>query len=88
VADLACDLHEITEEALADEIHEVGIEDDAGPFFKHIFGWVAQTAYVSVLSMPHHFCQRSYVTSQRRISWCSLICSQFPRRSRYRDYPI
>ncbi|KIM91936.1 hypothetical protein PILCRDRAFT_809931 [Piloderma croceum F 1598] len=44
-----CDLPEITEEALADEIHEVGIEDDAGPFYKQyrcVFGWVAQTAYV------------------------------------------
>jgi FHS family L-fucose permease-like MFS transporter len=47
-----CDLPEITEEALADEIHEVGIEDDAGPFYKQyrcVFGWVAQTAYVFVL---------------------------------------
>jgi len=47
-----CNLPEITEEALADEIYEVGIEDDAGPFYKQyrcVFGWVAQTAYVSVL---------------------------------------
>lgn len=83
-----CDLAEITEEALADEIHEVGIEDDAGPFYKQyrcIFGWVTQTAYVSVLSMPHHFGQRSHLTSYRRTSWCSLIRSQFPRRSRYWD---
>lgn len=50
-----CDLPEITEDALAEEIHQVGIEDDAGPFWKQyrcVFGWVAQTAYVYVRSRP------------------------------------
>ncbi|KAF9445908.1 MFS general substrate transporter [Macrolepiota fuliginosa MF-IS2] len=44
-----CDLPEITEEALAAEIHEVGIHDDEKSFWKQyrcIFGFVAQTAYV------------------------------------------
>jgi len=53
-----CDLPEITEEALADEIHDVGIDDDAGPFYKQyrcVFGWVAQTAYVFVPLIPHPF---------------------------------
>jgi len=44
-----CDLPEISEEALAKEIHSVGIESDKSPFWKQyrcIFGFVAQTAYV------------------------------------------
>ncbi|KAF8893856.1 MFS general substrate transporter [Infundibulicybe gibba] len=44
-----CDLPEITEEALSEEIHEVGIQTDVEPFWKQwrcIFGFVAQTAYV------------------------------------------
>ncbi|KAK7687190.1 hypothetical protein QCA50_009694 [Cerrena zonata] len=44
-----CDLPEITGDALADEMHEVGITNDDEPFMKQyrcIFGWVAQTAYV------------------------------------------
>lgn len=44
-----CDLPEITEEALAEEIHEVGIQDDQGSFWRQyrcLFGFVAQTCYV------------------------------------------
>ncbi|KAF4567753.1 hypothetical protein EYR40_006760 [Pleurotus pulmonarius] len=44
-----CPLPEITEEALAAEIHEVGIESDKEPFWKQyrcIFGFVAQMCYV------------------------------------------
>ncbi|KAH7909963.1 major facilitator superfamily domain-containing protein [Hygrophoropsis aurantiaca] len=44
-----CDLPEITEDALAEEIHEVGITNDEAPFWKQyrcVFGFVAQTAYV------------------------------------------
>ncbi|KAI0683229.1 MFS general substrate transporter [Cytidiella melzeri] len=44
-----CDLPEITQDALADEMHAVGIRSDDEPFWKQyrcIFGWVAQTAYV------------------------------------------
>ncbi|KAG2150445.1 major facilitator superfamily domain-containing protein [Suillus clintonianus] len=44
-----CDLPEITEDALAEEIDEVGITDAQGPFrqqYRCIFGFVAQTAYV------------------------------------------
>lgn len=43
-----CDLPEITEEALSQEIHEVGIKADIEPFWKQwrcIFGFIAQTAY-------------------------------------------
>jgi FHS family L-fucose permease-like MFS transporter len=42
-------LPEITEDALAEEIQDVGLQDDQGPFWKQyrcIFGFVAQTAYV------------------------------------------
>ncbi|KAL4250026.1 Major Facilitator Superfamily TsgA-like protein [Abortiporus biennis] len=44
-----CDLPEITGDALAKEMHEVGLTNDDQPFWKQyrcIFGWVAQTAYV------------------------------------------
>ncbi|KAF8621533.1 hypothetical protein AX15_007705 [Amanita polypyramis BW_CC] len=44
-----CDLPEITEEALSEEIRQAGISEDNEPFWKHyrcIFGFVAQTAYV------------------------------------------
>ena len=44
-------LPEITEEALAEEIQDVGLQDDQGSFWRQyrcIFGFVAQTAYVSV----------------------------------------
>ncbi|KAI0093231.1 MFS general substrate transporter [Irpex rosettiformis] len=44
-----CDLPEITQDALAEEMHAVGIRNDDEPFRKQyrcIFGWVAQTAYV------------------------------------------
>jgi len=44
-----CHLPEITEEALSQEIHEVGIHNDEESFWKQwrcIFGFVAQTAYV------------------------------------------
>ncbi|KAH8093957.1 MFS general substrate transporter [Cristinia sonorae] len=44
-----CDLPEISGDALAEEMHEVGIKSDQGPFWKQyrcIFGWVAQTTYV------------------------------------------
>ena len=44
-----CTLPEITEDALAEEMHEVGIDQDSKPFYKQyhcIFGWVAQTTYV------------------------------------------
>jgi FHS family L-fucose permease-like MFS transporter len=44
-----CKLPEITEDALAQEIDEVGIKDGQGPFWQQyrcIFGFVAQTAYV------------------------------------------
>lgn len=44
-----CDLPEITEDALENELKEKGVAEDIGPFHKQyrcIFGWVAQTAYV------------------------------------------
>ncbi|KXN90169.1 Glucose/galactose transporter [Leucoagaricus sp. SymC.cos] len=44
-----CDLPEITEEALATEVHEAGIHNDEESFWKQyrcIFGFVAQTTYV------------------------------------------
>ncbi|KAF8918061.1 major facilitator superfamily domain-containing protein [Mucidula mucida] len=44
-----CHLPEITEEALAEEIHEVGINNDQESFWKQyrcLFGFVAQTTYV------------------------------------------
>ncbi|KAF9507452.1 hypothetical protein BS47DRAFT_1377924 [Hydnum rufescens UP504] len=44
-----CHLPEITEEALSQEIHEIGIEGDIEPFWKQyraIFGFVAQFTYV------------------------------------------
>ena len=44
-----CPLPEIGEDALAAEMHGVGIVDDDGPFYKQyhcVFGFVAQTAYV------------------------------------------
>lgn len=43
------DLPEITEDALAEEMQDVGLHDDQGPFWKQyrcIFGFAAQTAYV------------------------------------------
>ncbi|KZP34229.1 MFS general substrate transporter [Athelia psychrophila] len=43
-----CDLPEITEDALAEELHKEGITGDQKPFWKQyrcIFGFVAQTAY-------------------------------------------
>lgn len=42
-------LPEITEDALIEEMQDVGLQDDQGPFWKQyrcIFGFVAQTAYV------------------------------------------
>ena len=47
-----CHLPEITEDALANEMHEAGLAKDEEPFRKQyrcIFGWVAQTTYVLVL---------------------------------------
>lgn len=44
-----CDLPEITGDALAEEMHEVGLRGDEEPFWKQyhcVFGWVAQTCYV------------------------------------------
>ncbi|KAI0081342.1 MFS general substrate transporter [Panus rudis PR-1116 ss-1] len=44
-----CPLPEITGDALAQEMHEVGLSNDEEPFWKQykcIFGWIAQTAYV------------------------------------------
>ncbi|TFK54308.1 MFS general substrate transporter [Heliocybe sulcata] len=44
-----CDLPEITEAALEEEIHVAGITKEQEPFLKQyrcIFGWVAQTCYV------------------------------------------
>lgn len=44
-----CTLPEITEDALAQEMHEAGLVQDSKPFYKQyhcIFGWVAQTVYV------------------------------------------
>ncbi|KAF5351952.1 hypothetical protein D9756_007434 [Leucocoprinus leucothites] len=44
-----CHLPEITEDALAAEIHEAGIHNDEAPFWKQyrcIFGFIAQTTYV------------------------------------------
>ncbi|TFY65889.1 hypothetical protein EVG20_g5200 [Dentipellis fragilis] len=46
-----CELPEITEEALTQEIMDAGVVDDIGPFYKQyrcIFGFVAQTTYVCV----------------------------------------
>jgi FHS family L-fucose permease-like MFS transporter len=43
------DLPEITEDALAEEIQDAGLQDDQGSFWRQyrcIFGFVAQTAYV------------------------------------------
>ncbi|KAI0344691.1 MFS general substrate transporter [Trametopsis cervina] len=43
-----CDLPEITQDALSEEMHAAGIRNDDEPFWKQyrcIFGWVAQTAY-------------------------------------------
>lgn len=42
-------LPEITEDALVEEIQDVGMQDDQGSFWRQyrcIFGFVAQTAYV------------------------------------------
>ncbi|KIP05097.1 hypothetical protein PHLGIDRAFT_129093 [Phlebiopsis gigantea 11061_1 CR5-6] len=44
-----CDLPEIGQDALAEEMHAVGLKSDDEPFWKQyrcIFGWVAQTTYV------------------------------------------
>ncbi|KAA1475147.1 MFS general substrate transporter [Dentipellis sp. KUC8613] len=44
-----CELPEITEEALTQEIMDAGVVDDIGPFYKQyrcIFGFVAQMTYV------------------------------------------
>ncbi len=44
-----CKLPEITQDALAQEMHDVGLTNDKEPFWRQyrcIFGWVAQTAYV------------------------------------------
>ncbi|KAJ3520104.1 hypothetical protein NM688_g9209 [Phlebia brevispora] len=44
-----CDLPEITQDALAEEMHAVGLKSDSESFWKQyrcIFGWVAQTTYV------------------------------------------
>ena len=52
-----CYLPEITEEALAEEIHAVGIVPDIAPFrqqYRTIFGFVAQMAYVFVLLSVYH----------------------------------
>lgn len=49
--DSFCPLPEITEDALAEEIDQVGIIDGQGPFWKQyrcVFGFIAQTAYVYV----------------------------------------
>ena len=46
-------LPEIAEEAMAEEMHSVGIEKDSESFWKQyrcIFGFVAQFSYVYVLS--------------------------------------
>ncbi|KAF8348148.1 MFS general substrate transporter [Amanita rubescens] len=44
-----CDLPEISEEALSEEVRQSGVSDNKEPFWKQyrcIFGFVAQTAYV------------------------------------------
>ncbi|EIN11719.1 MFS general substrate transporter [Punctularia strigosozonata HHB-11173 SS5] len=44
-----CPLPEITEDALTNEIKELGLKEDIGPFWKQyrcVFGFVAQTCYV------------------------------------------
>ncbi|KAH9858758.1 MFS general substrate transporter [Lenzites betulinus] len=44
-----CKLPEITQDALAQEMHDVGMTNDDESFWKQyrcLFGWVAQTAYV------------------------------------------
>lgn len=59
-----CDLPEITEDALAEEIDEVGITDGQGPFWQQyrcIFGFVAQTAYVCVCLALSSLCSESYI---------------------------
>jgi len=46
-----CDLPEISEEALSEEVRQSGVSDNKEPFWKQyrcIFGFVAQTAYVYV----------------------------------------
>ncbi|KAG1836749.1 major facilitator superfamily domain-containing protein [Suillus subalutaceus] len=53
-----CNLPEITEDALAEEIDEVGITDGQGPFrqqYRCIFGFVAQTAYFTIASFAVNF---------------------------------
>lgn len=74
-------LPEITEEALADEIHAVGIVQDEEPFIKQyrcIFGFVAQFAYVLVfLSLPKMglvliFCLLGEPKSVSHRSWSTI----------------
>ncbi|KII92138.1 hypothetical protein PLICRDRAFT_50564 [Plicaturopsis crispa FD-325 SS-3] len=77
-----CDLPEITEEALAEEIHEVGITNDVEPFWKQyrcIFGFIAQMSYtgaqVAVASFAVNYLSEQGVgISQSRASQLFSFC--------------
>lgn len=82
-----CHLPEITEEALASEIHAVGITDDIEPFWKQyrtIFGFVAQFAYVgaqvAVASFVVNYLtegtdghDKSDSTASNMFSYCQIV---------------
>ncbi|KAF9237507.1 MFS general substrate transporter [Melanogaster broomeanus] len=78
------DLPEITEDALAEEIQDAGLEDDQGPFWRQyrcIFGFVAQTAYVGAQVAVASFAVNFFVdqgvgidqsTASRLFSFCQI----------------
>ncbi|EIW82776.1 MFS general substrate transporter [Coniophora puteana RWD-64-598 SS2] len=79
-----CPLPEIGEDALAAEIHGVGLADDEGPFYKQyrcVFGFVAQTAYtgaqVTVASFAVNYLEAQgvgidYSKASQLFSFCQI----------------
>ncbi|PFH52032.1 hypothetical protein AMATHDRAFT_74530 [Amanita thiersii Skay4041] len=77
-----CNLPEITEEALSEEIRGAGISADVEPFWKQyrcIFGFIAQTTYVgaqvAVASMVVIYLQEDGISSSRSsllFSFCQI----------------
>lgn len=69
-----CELPEITGEALAEEIHDVGIKGDIEPFYKQyrcLFGFVAQMCYWFVLCLS--YAKKTHLYIQWRPSRCWLV---------------
>ncbi|KAH8119022.1 MFS general substrate transporter [Phellopilus nigrolimitatus] len=77
-----CDLPEITEDALTEDLAAKGLDAEKGPFYKQyrcIFGWIAQTGYtgaqVTVASFVVNFLSEEGIgISQSRASTLFSLC--------------